>query len=294
MTGPTRLEYDVVDVFAERAYEGNPLAVVHDSQGLTTDQLQAIANEFNLSETTFPTPLGDDTYAVRIFTPTTELPFAGHPTLGTAWVLRRRGEVGAGELVQHCGVGEVRVRVDTGGAELSVAPRSVSEPQQPEAWLAAVGLDPADAVGAVRVAGCGLTWAYLPVRQEALPRARVLPQGWSPAYDSGDPLGGVCVYATEPDGAGVGVEARVFCTEVGVPEDPATGSAAAGLGLVLVADGRAAAAGETAYRIRQGHHIGRPSILHGRVEAHGGAAVAVHVRGAVVPIASGSLASPPG
>ena len=293
MPALTRLEYDVVDVFAERPYAGNPLAVVHGTEGLDTPRLQAIANEFNLSETSFPTATTDDGYTVRIFTPSVELPFAGHPTIGTAWVLRRRGEVGGGPLVQHCGAGEIGVSVDAAGAELTAPPRSVSRPLDPGPWLAAVGLRGVDAPGAVRVASCGLAWAYLPVPVEALEQARVLGPDQMPAYESEDPLGGICVYAAGTDGDGVAVTARVFCPgELGVAEDPATGSAAAGLGLVLVADGRASATGETAYRISQGSFIGRPSVLHGRVEAREGAAAAVRVRGAVVPIASGWLTPP--
>ena len=90
---PDSLDYDVVDVFAEHPYAGNPLAVVHSSVGLPSDALQAIAREFNLSETAFPAQVDPSTYAVRIFTPQMEVPFAGHPTVGTAWVLRRRGDL---------------------------------------------------------------------------------------------------------------------------------------------------------------------------------------------------------
>jgi len=287
-----RLEYDIVDVFADRPYTGNPLAVVYGAAGLETHQLQAIANEFNLSETTFPDPLGDRSYAVRIFTPTVELPFAGHPTLGTAWALRRRGHVADGRLVQHCGAGEVPVEVYPDGAELTAAPRSVSEPLDAGPWLEAVGLRVRDGDAAVRVASCGLAWAYLRVRADSLAGARVLPGRWSAPYAPEDPLGGICVYAVVPGDDGLTARARVFCTEVGVPEDPATGSAAAALGPVLVADRVAASSGQTAYRISQGTEIGRPSVLHGRVEARDGAATTVRVRGAVVPIASGSLLPP--
>jgi len=292
MGDPTRVEFDVVDVFADRPYAGNPLAVVHGTAGFGTAQLQAIANEFNLSETAFPQRRDECSYDVRIFTPSLELPFAGHPTLGTAWVLRRRGDVGDDHLVQHCGAGEVPVQVGPDGAELSVTPRSVSDALDPEPWLGAVGLGDRDGAGAVRVASCGLAWACLPVRPDSLSRARVLEPRWSPPYASQDPLGGICVYAAHADPAGVAITARVFCLEVGVPEDPATGSAAAALGPVLVEDGIAAPSGETAYRISQGTEMGRPSVLHGRVEARDGAAETVRVRGAVLPIASGSLRPP--
>ncbi len=292
MNAPTRLDYDVVDVFAPRPYAGNPLAVVHGSDGLDTEQLQAIANEFNLSETAFPVPLDDSSYRVRIFTPSAELPFAGHPTLGTAWVLHSRGDVGPGPLVQHCGAGPIEVEVGSGGAELRAPARSVSPPLDPRQTLDAVGLGTGNGVGDVRVASCGLGWAFLPVPPEVLARARVLPPDWSPVYECDDPVGGICVYATRRGGEVVQVSSRVFCPEVGVPEDPATGSAAAAFGLVLVAEGVAAADGETAYRIEQGGHLGRPSVLDGRVVARGGVAVEARVRGAVVPVAAGSLRVP--
>ena len=104
-----RLAYDIVDVFTDRPFAGNQLAVVHGAGGLSTEQCQAIAQEFGYSETTFPVPGGDREYAVRIFTPGSEIPFAGHPTLGTAWVLRHRGELGGSEVTQHCGAGDVGV-----------------------------------------------------------------------------------------------------------------------------------------------------------------------------------------
>lgn len=93
------LSFDVVDVFADAPYAGNQLAVVHDSDGLDDGQLLAIAREFNYSETSFPTPVDEHRYRVRIFTPGGEIPFAGHPTLGTAWVLRGRGALTAGATV---------------------------------------------------------------------------------------------------------------------------------------------------------------------------------------------------
>ena len=105
-----RLAYDIVDVFTDRPFAGNQLAVVHGAADLSTAQCQAIAQEFNYSETTFPAPRGDHDYAVRIFTPGSEIPFAGHPTLGTAWVLRSRGELAEGDATQHCGAGEIGVR----------------------------------------------------------------------------------------------------------------------------------------------------------------------------------------
>jgi len=108
---PQSLEYEIVDVFAAAPYAGNPLAIVYGADGLDQAQMQSMAREFNLSETTFPVARTDDDraagadYRVRIFTPAVELPFAGHPTVGTAWALARRGLIEPGERVQACGAG---------------------------------------------------------------------------------------------------------------------------------------------------------------------------------------------
>src|SRR3954452_22979714 len=115
------MEYEVVDVFARRAFAGNPLAVVFDTGDLTTEQCQALANEFHLSETSFlsaPTEPGAD-YRVRIFTPSAELPFAGHPSVGAAHTLVRTGRLPAGTVRQECGAGVLDVVVDDDGATLT-------------------------------------------------------------------------------------------------------------------------------------------------------------------------------
>jgi trans-2,3-dihydro-3-hydroxyanthranilate isomerase len=125
------LDYAVVDVFTDRAFAGNPLAVVLDADRLSTEQMQSVAREFNLSETTFVLrPTTDEAmYRARSFTPTTELPFAGHPSVGTAWLLVQRGWHEAGTLVQECGAGLVQIVVEDHGAMLTgPAPTQSSPP----------------------------------------------------------------------------------------------------------------------------------------------------------------------
>ncbi len=303
-----RLDYEVVDVFTDRAFAGNPLAVVFGAERLASAQLLAITREFNLSETTFPTaPTDADRaagidYRVRIFTPGGEVPFAGHPTLGTAWVLRERGSLAAGERVQMCGAGPIGVQVPgdpRDAVELTALPRDRARalPRTDAEQLAdLVGLAPDDLAGDAYVAGCGLTWLYLPVTSDALagsrPSARRITEMDIELGFVEDPLDGVAVYAMDTTDNDVDVRARVFVPGFGIPEDPATGSAAAGLGLVLVATGVAASDGETAYAISQGVEMGRPSCLYGRVEATGGLATRVHVAGQVVPVATGRLVVP--
>jgi trans-2,3-dihydro-3-hydroxyanthranilate isomerase len=291
---PEPLTYDVVDVFTEHPYAGNPLAVVHGTAGMPTAALQAIAREFNLSETTFPTPVDPTTYEVRIFTPEAELPFAGHPTVGTAWVLRQREELGAGDVVQRCGAGDVGVRVQADGARLTASARELGAPVRLPRLLEAAGLAEEQLLAPARAASCGLGFVYARVDRAAVLASHPVAGGWSaPSTGTADPLGGLCVYAVEEgDDGGLDVLARVYCPEVGVPEDPATGSAAAGLGLVLVADGAAAADGSTAYVVAQGAQVGRPSRLQCAVEAVDGTGRVVHVGGGVQPVAHGTLVRP--
>lgn len=304
----SRLEYDVVDVFTDRAFAGNPLAVVYAADSLDTDQLQAIAGEFNLSETAFPTAPSDADrargadYTVRIFTPGGEVPFAGHPTLGTAWSLSHRGQLPPGGRVQACGAGLIDVAVPPdlrAPVQLSALPRDSASalPSSDTEQLAELsGLTPADVTGAAYAAGCGLTWLYLPVTADAVsrsrPGARRLSETTIDLSFLEDPVDGVDVYAVELSEGGIAVRSRVYVPGYGIPEDPATGSAAAGLGLVLVASGVAKADGATAYTVSQGVEMGRPSRLDGRVEARAGEARLVHVAGQVVAVASGTIAVP--
>jgi trans-2,3-dihydro-3-hydroxyanthranilate isomerase len=291
------LEYDVVDVFAREPFAGNQLAVVHGADGLSDEQLHAVAREFNFSETTFPAPVGPDRYRNRIFTPGGEIPFAGHPTLGTAWVLRDRGHLSADEVVQVCGAGEIRVRFEDHRVELSASPRDLAGPLG-DAFVAqlleALGLDLDDCDGETWLAGTGLTFVHLPVHDGAVARARVPRRpirDITDLPDTTDPLDGINLYAVrDRDGGVLDVHSRVFVPGLSVPEDPATGSAAAGLGMALHARSVLEVGGR--YRISQGSEIGRPSALDGRVEGDGETLTSVHVAGAVHPIARGQIRVP--
>src|SRR3954464_4463471 len=143
------LSYEVVDVFTDRAFAGNPLAVVLDADDLSTSQLQSLAREFNLSETSFPMApdrTGAD-YRLRIFTPATELPFAGHPSVGAADVMLRLGRVTAGPVVQSCGAGLLPLDVQAESVTLTGGKATWSEPIDGAGLLAAVGLTAEDLDG---------------------------------------------------------------------------------------------------------------------------------------------------
>jgi trans-2,3-dihydro-3-hydroxyanthranilate isomerase len=290
------LEYDVVDVFAQTPFAGNQLAVVHGAAELPDDVLLAITREFGFSETTFPVAVDTGRYRNRIFTPGGEIPFAGHPTLGTAWVLRDRGAVGDGALVQECGAGEIGVRIEGDRVELSAEPGDLAGPLGDgfvAQLLEAVGLELDDCDGETWLAGTGLTFVHLPVHDGAIGRAHVagrLVRDIADLPDTQDPLDGINLYAVrDRDGDRLHVHSRVFVPGL-VPEDPATGSAATGLGIALHARSLLEDGGR--YRISQGSELGRPSVLDGRVDAVADGVSRVHVAGAVHPIARGQIRRP--
>jgi trans-2,3-dihydro-3-hydroxyanthranilate isomerase len=280
------LDYQIVDVFTDRAFAGNPLAVVFGAQDLATEQLLAIAREFNLSETVFilpPTDPAAATYRARIFTPRVELPFAGHPSVGAAVV--QAG--GPGRVIQECGAGLLPIEVTADGrATLTGGTPSVGPELDPAPLLAVAGLAAADFAGPPpRMAGCGINFPYLAVRPDAVARA-VLDHG-AAARNGVD-----TVTIVAWDAATSVAQVRMFGPGVGVAEDPATGSAALGLGVWLVASGLLPGEGESVYTVRQGAEIHRPSTLDCTVTAGGGAAVSATVTGQVVPVAEGRINVP--
>ncbi|MFG2011690.1 PhzF family phenazine biosynthesis protein [Micromonospora sp. NPDC048868] len=283
------LAYEIVDVFTDRPFAGNPLAVVFGAEGLATEQMQALALEFNLSETVFvlpPTQVGA-TYRARIFTPAEELPFAGHPSVGAAVTASRRGMFGVGQVTQECGAGVLPIEVTATGATLTGGVPTLGPELDPEPLLEMAGLDADDHVGpAPRVAGCGLEFPYLPVRPDAVARARV-----NAAAAQRYGVEHVSVFSW--DAAAQTAHARVFVPGLGVPEDPATGSAALGLGVWLVASGLLPADGRAEYTVHQGIEINRPSVLTCTVTAEDGQAVGATVAGHVVPVARGEITVPP-
>jgi trans-2,3-dihydro-3-hydroxyanthranilate isomerase len=294
-----QLPYHVVDVFAQAPFEGNPLAVVLDAESLSTEQMQRLADEFHLSETAFPMrPSTEEAargvdYRLRIFTPKTELPFAGHPSVGTAWLMARLGRVAPGTVVQACGAGDLPLTVsaDGGPVELTGGAPTWGEPVDPAPALAAVGLRADDLAGEpVRVAGTGLGYQILPVRAEALgrcePEAALLRTFAHPTSDASG------VYVTAWDPTTSTARARMFAGDLGIPEDPATGSAATAYGVWLAVSGLVPADGEARYTILQGVEMGRPSLLTCRVDVAGGRPTRARLSGVVEPIAEGRVTVP--
>jgi trans-2,3-dihydro-3-hydroxyanthranilate isomerase len=298
-----RFSFHTADVFTALPLTGNAVAVFPEAKGLTAAEMQAIARETGLSETVFVFPPGDSrhTRKVRIFTPGMELPFAGHPTLGTAHVLVATGRVpGAAEnltLVLEEGVGPVRVRVRVrDGApvftQLETANLPEPGPPPPDAMTAArlLSLEPADLVAPPHHAAtwsAGVPFTFIQVRgREALKRARLDPSLWA-AHLKGSGAPHVYVFTLEP-AEGCDAQARMFAPAMGISEDPATGAAAAALpGILGHLDPRPTAS--LRWTIRQGVEMGRPSTLHVEADKENGLLTAVRVGGETVLVSEGTL-----
>ena len=292
------LEYHVVDVFTERPFAGNPLAVVLGGEQLVTEQMQAIASEFQLSETAFPLRPSDlpeaarveADYQLRIFTPDTELPFAGHPSIGTAWLLQQLAWFGPGEVRQLCGEGVLPLSVDADGATLTGGAPRVGEPIEPRAALTALGLTQQDLRGEdVRVASTGLSFAIVPVSADAL--ARCEPDIARLRHDFSYPAPATGLYVVSWGDSPLRISARMFAGDIGSPEDAATGSGALALGAYLGASGLLPD-GASTVEVTQGVEMGRPSNLRVSCDVTHREVQRVRVSGRVVPVATGQIAVP--
>jgi trans-2,3-dihydro-3-hydroxyanthranilate isomerase len=297
-----RLRYLTADVFTDRLFGGNQLAVIPDARSLDSPQMAAIAREFNFSETTFVLPPDDPAHTrrVRIFTPGGELGFAGHPTIGTAHVLAATGEIPLdGELTRIVfeeGVGPVPVSITASGGrptfcQLSVAqlPDSVPAPADRRTIAHMLSLEETDLADVLQSesVSCGTPFLFVPLRDtDAVSRSRVRPEQFEGAL-RGYRTQMVMVFAIDANAPG-SIRARMFAPSIGVPEDPATGSAAVGLGGYLAArDARRD--GTLVWRIDQGVEMGRPSELHVEVDKRGGDVVAVRVGGRSVMVCEGTM-----
>jgi trans-2,3-dihydro-3-hydroxyanthranilate isomerase len=288
--------FHVVDVFAERRYGGNPLFVVVDAEGLATETMQAIARETNLSETTFVGAAdASGAFRVRIFTPAEELPFAGHPTLGTAWVIRHHvAPEPPARVTLALGVGAVPVDFEPAGdgeselAWLTAPPVELGASVDPERIAPCLGLSPRDLdpTAPVQLVAAGPRFVFVPLRAlAALQRSRLDARALAQAVP-GAPAN-VYLFCRETLERANDLHVRLFFEAGGLREDPATGSAAACLGAYLLAHGIFDRA-ELALRLEQGHEIGRPSLLRLRARRVGGRPE-IAVGGRVIPAARGEL-----
>ena len=296
-----RRTFYTLDVFTDVALAGNPLAVVLDCDGLDAARMQAIAREFNLSETVFVLAPRNpvNTARLRIFTPVRELPFAGHPTVGSAILLAhlRAPELLVREdlrIVVEEGVGEIvciarhrRGQAMAAYFALPRLPRPDGETPPDEAIAQALGLDVAEiGAGAHRPAiyEAGAPYLFVPVAGlEAIARARPELRRWG---EDGEPA--ALLYTDEVAHAGANWHARMFAAGLGVPEDPATGSAAAAFAGVLMEFERPGD-GEHMVVIEQGVEMGRPSTISLGIEVEHGALRAATIGGAAVIVSHGAV-----
>jgi len=294
--------YITVDVFTGRAFGGNPLAVVLEAEGLSTEQMQAIATEFNYSETTFVLPPADkaNDANVRIFTVRSELPFAGHPNVGTAFVLATQAAIAPARLKFEEKAGLVPVEILTAqgrvvGAEFA-APQPLKKGVTVDAQEAAAILSlPASDIRTDRhppqIASVGLPFLIVEVAsREAVRRARPDAAAFWRTFPA---VGADAVYFYTSDVPAaeqpLDLQARMFHPGVaGLSEDPATGSAT-GAAAAYLAELDAARDGEVGLRIGQGFDMGRPSLLLTRVIKKNGAAISTHVGGSCVQMMEGML-----
>lgn len=284
------MRFYYVDVFTHQAHTGNPLAVFFEEGGLTDALRQAIAREVGFSETTFVDPAPDDQgrWKVRIFTPDKEIPFAGHPTLGTADVIARVLAPRTNQLVLALGVGPIPVTREGGRWVMDQNP-PVFGPEIADRARAAtlVGLEEADLVPGlpVRHASTGLPCLVLPLASlSALDRCRVDHRAYERWLAEVGP-GNLAAFAVGSKDPACALSVRVFVDDSGYYEDPATGSAAGNLAGYLV-EHQVFGPGPLRVIESQGDQMGRPSRLH--LEAHREAnAIRVRVGGEVVPVASG-------
>jgi len=296
--------YTIYDVFTDTALTGNALAVVFDADSLETERMQAIAREFNLSETVFIRTPDNPAHsaALRIFMPRGELPFAGHPTVGAAVAItERRGTVETGSIVMlEMPVGLVRA-VTSGGKgapfaefDLPRIPEPVAFDAERETVAAALGLGPHD-IGFenhhISAWSAGVPYIYVPVRGlEAAAAARMDEAQWLAHFPGIEPMVAPCpfVYCRESVNHDCDFHARMFAPHHGMPEDPATGSAAAAFaGAVVQFD--APVDGPHVVMIEQGVEMGRPSRIRLEIELEAGRISAARIGGHAIRVADGTL-----
>ena len=296
-----KVQFQTVDVFTDRQFGGNPLAVVPDARGLSDAQMQAIANEFNLAETTFVLPPDDpaNTARVRIFTPRAEMPFAGHPNVGTAFVLAHQNAVCGASFDRRSMIfeeiaGLVRMTIDI--VDGLIAGAVLAAPQQfrvmrnfDRAMIAqACSLDPSDIE--VRrhppcLASCGAPFVFAELRDRAALRRAQPRMDVFLSHLPRDEVTGIHLYVEDAE-EGADFQSRMFAPLHGVFEDPATGSANVAL-IELLAHLRREPSLRLKTAIGQGIDLGRPSMLRAVAEKADGAVTGTFIGGGCKPVMSG-------
>jgi trans-2,3-dihydro-3-hydroxyanthranilate isomerase len=295
-----RRRFATLDVFTDQRFAGNPLAVVLEPDGLDTAAMQRIAREFNLSETVFVFPPADkqNRAKLRIFTPARELPFAGHPTVGTAVLLGRLDGGGERTFTLEENIGPVPCRVkssgaDSGRASFDIPRLPAKEADSPDvaAMAAALGLSVSDmgldGFSAARWSA-GNPFTFVPVRGlEAIRRIRIDLARFDQVFGGGDHAAAF-IFCRETAEAGNSFHARMFAPIMGVHEDPATGSAVAAFSGYLAATG-GYADGAPVVGIEQGYEMGRASQIELTLKISGGKLAGAAIAGGAVVVMEGTV-----
>ncbi len=288
--------YIIADVFTDQRFKGNPLAVVLDGRGLSDQAMQTIAREFNLSETVFVLPPDNPVHAcrLRIFTPANELPFAGHPTVGATIVIATvlRGLTDPDAFILEENVGPIPVRFDrasmTASFTVTGSPKIREGVAPPEVVAAMLSLSPGDLGSPAWTASSGTAFLMVPLRGvDALARIRVDVARLDACVARAHAHGVYPFADLDGDGARRLVRARMFAPEMGITEDPATGSAATALvGSLALSIGKD---GNFGLDIEQGVEMGRDSLIITDTVVAGGQVATIKVSGGAVIVAEGAL-----
>jgi trans-2,3-dihydro-3-hydroxyanthranilate isomerase len=292
------------DVFTDHLFGGNQLAVFLDGRGLSTETMQAIAKEMNFSETTFMLPPEEarTNVRMRIFTPGEELPMAGHPTIGSTFALARSGVIESGRpsFMFGCGIGPVPVAMTWNGGDLGFAWMTQALPvfgeplSDPAVAAAALSLPPAAVAGTgqpVQVVSCGVPFLFVPLTtRSAVDGASVNRDALNELFRAAKTnVHGVFLFSAQPRRDRATVYSRMFAPDIGVVEDPATGSASGPLGCYLVRHKVVPADKAEAMLSLQGAKMGRPSHVHISIGTRRGEITSVRVGGEAVLAGEGTL-----
>ncbi len=300
----TKIHYCLTDVFTHRPFGGNQLAVCLDAEGLKTETMQALAREFNLSETTFvlPAEQAEHTYRVRIFTPGSELPMAGHPSIGTAYILAHKGLIPLTEpetaIVLEEKVGPIPMRISIKDGAIDYI-----QMQQPlptfgpyftdrTAIARLLSIEEADLHPTLpmQAVSCGVPFLYVPVNSlEAIRRVRLRQDVWEQVLQPME-ANHIFVFTQETEQPNSTVHCRMFAPAMGITEDPATGAAHGPLGSYLLSQHLIEPGVE--FISEQGFEMGRPSIIHVRIEQEAGRISGVFIGGQCCFIGEGTIELP--
>jgi trans-2,3-dihydro-3-hydroxyanthranilate isomerase len=288
-----KLHYHLVDVFTDRVFGGNQLAVFTNGRGIKPETMQAIAKELNLSETTFvlPPENPENNYRVRIFTPGAELPMAGHPTVGTAFVLAREHMIDVGgdettiKLEEGVGPISVQLNFENGAPGLIWMQQPLPtfgarfEDLGAIAEMLSIAPDAVETDLPVEVVSCGVPFLYVPLKNlESVRAVRFRLDVWERAL-GGFGVSGVFVFTKETELAGSSVHSRMFAPGLGIMEDPATGGASGPLGCYLVRHELFPVSRRMEFTSEQGIEMNRPSIIKIIIEQEAGEITRVRVGG---------------